>query len=365
MRSIREITNLKGKKVLLRADFDVPINEKGEILETFRIEKQKETLSYLVDKGAKVVIAAHISGDRTFSDLVPQLHMILGREVGFIKSLDQIEDYFNNYSTPGLLENIRTFKGEIENSKEFAEELSKNFDYYINNAFAASHRSQASISAISNFLPSYAGFQLEEEMRNLDGVLNAPQEGKVVIVGGAKAETKIPTIKNLIRNSEYILTGGVVANDFLKARGEDVGNSVVDDDFEEILSGLDINDPKIVLPSDFKIKNNKILDIGDETSEKYSSIIKLAKLIIWNGPMGLFEEPEFAVGTNKIAKTIAESAAFKILGGGDTITAVSRIGLLNKFDSSANSGQGFVSTGGGAMLTYLAGEKLPGIEILE
>lgn len=357
MKTIREIADLKNKKVLLRADFDVSINEKGEILETFRIRKQKGTLNYLVNKGAKIILAAHISGDKTFSDLVPQLHIILGREIGFIKSPDQIESYFNNYSTPGLLENIRTFKGEIEDSKEFAGELSKNFDYYINNSFAVSHRRQASVSAVAEILPAYAGFQLEEEIRNLDKVLNASQEGKVIIIGGAKAETKIPTIKNLIRNSEYILTGGVVANDFLKAKGEDVGNSVVDDDFEKILSGLDVNDPRIILPSDFKRKGSKILDIGDETAEKYSSIIKLAKLVIWNGPMGLFEEPDFAVGTNKIAEAITKSAAFKILGGGDTITAVGRIGLLNKFD--------FVSTGGGAMLSYLAGDKLPGIEILK
>lgn len=353
---LKDIPDLKDKKVLLRVDFDIPVSEKGQIEETFRIKKQKETLDYLVQHGAKVVMVAHISAVRSFADLIPQLHILLGHEINFIKSVSDIGLYLQNYAGPALLDNIRQNEGEEKNDLEFAKELAVGFDFYVNNAFAVCHRDHASVSAITGILPSYAGFLVEQEVAQLNKVIDAPKEGKVVIIGGAKASTKVPVIKNLINRSEAILLGGVVANDVLKEKGQDMGSSIVDVDISTLLAGLDLNDSRLAIPKDFIIFDNKILDIGDETMRHYMDIVGNAKTIIWNGPLGLFENPVFAKGTNEIAQAIVESSAFKVMGGGDTISAVDKIHLLDKFD--------FVSTGGGAMLAFLAGDKLPGLEAL-
>jgi len=375
MRTIRDIPELKDRNVLLRVDFDVPV-EGGQIKEKFRIEKQKETLNYLLDHGAKVIMVAHISAPTrsgrssdqgvggSFGDLMPQLHLILGKEINFIKKTEDVEDYLNNYAGPALLENIRQFSGEKENDKEFASRLAKGFDLYINNDFAVSHRNHASISAITDFLPSYAGFLIEEEIRKLDKALKTSAEGKIIIMGGAKASTKIPAIKNLIDKADKILVGGVVANDILKERGVEIGESIVDENSNQILEGLDLNNSKLVVPKDYIISEGKILDIGAETINDYKSIIDEAKVIIWNGPMGMFEKAEFEKGTEAIARAICESAAYKIIGGGDTIAAIDKFGLNGRFDPSTGSGQVFISTGGGAMLAYLAGEDMPGINAI-
>lgn len=367
MRTIREVTDLSNKKVLLRVDFDVPLRQssgQAVIEEVFRIKKQKETLDYLVEHGAKVVMVAHISAppaSGSFADLIPQLHILLGYEIGFIKSITDIPECLEHYAVPVLLDNIRRppagGEGEEKNDPGLALSLSKGFDFYVNNAFAVCHREHASVSAITKFLPGYAGFLIEEEVAQLSKIVNAPKEGKVIIVGGAKASTKVPVIKNLIDKSEAILLGGVVANDVLKERGQDVGSSTVDNNTHELLTGLDLNDSRLIIPKDFTIFDNKILDIGDETMREYIDIIGRAKMIIWNGPLGLFENPIFAKGTNEIANAIIASSAFKVIGGGDTISAVNKLGILNKFD--------FVSTGGGAMLEFLAGNKMPGLEALD
>lgn len=356
MRTVLDISNLIDKKVLLRVDFDAPVSDKGEIEENFRIKKQKDMIDWLVERGAKVVIISHISAVDSFSDLMPQLHIILGREIGFIKSVEEIENYFFNYSGVGLLDNVRGFEGEKENSKEFGEKLSNGFDIYINNAFAVSHRNHASVSAVAGLLPSYAGLLMKEEVVQLKKAVDAPKDGKVVIIGGAKAETKVPVMKNFIDKAELILLGGVVANDVLKEKGHDIGNSLVDENSKELLVGLDINDSKLIAPEDFVIFDNKILDIGEKTIRKYADSVSRASMIVWNGPMGLFENPSFAIGTNELAKAIVSSNAYKIAGGGDTISALDKLGIIGKFD--------FVSTGGGAMLAFLAGQRLPGLEAL-
>ncbi len=355
MRSIREL-NLKDKRILLRADFDVPVSN-GKISDKFRIEKQKEILEYLIDGGAKVVIVAHISSADSFGDLMPQLHIILGKEINFIKKIEDIPRYLDNYAGPALLDNIRQFKGEIENDRDFAMSLSKGFELYINNAFAVCHRAHASVSAIAEFLPSYPGFLIEREVGELEKVIRASSDGKVIIIGGAKATTKTPVIKNLIDKADKILIGGVIANDILKEKGVDIGNSVVDDNLSEILDGLDFNNPKLVIPEDYNIHDNMILDIGVKTIENYREIINKAKMIVWNGPMGWFEKPGFEKGTHEIAKSISNSAAYKIIGGGDTIAAIDNFNLSGKFD--------FTSTGGGAMLSFLAGQELPGLKALK
>lgn len=363
MKTIQNILDLKNKKVLLRVDFDVPIRrgsgQAAEIEESFRIKKQKEMVDWLVERGAKIVMVAHISDPDigSFGELIPQLHILLGQEVGFIKTTEDIRKYFVKYPGIGLLENIRKFEGEKENDKEFALTLSDGFDIYINNDFAVCHRSHASVSAVTEFLPSYAGLLVKEETAQLKKAVDAPKEGKVVIMGGAKTETKVPVVKNFVDKAELILLGGVVANDVLKEKGQDMGSSIVDENSKELLTGLDINDPKLLVPEDFIVFDDKILDIGEKTIRKYSNAVSKASMVIWNGPMGLFENPAFAKGTDELAKATASSNAHKIVGGGDTISAVDKIGLLGKFD--------FVSTGGGAMLAFLAGQRLPGLEALE
>lgn len=364
MRLIQDIPDLKNKKVLLRVDFDVPLRRGSgqavEIEESFRIEKQKPTIDYLVDHGAKVVMVAHISNSDVsfFSELIPQFHILLKKEIGFIKNIEDIGEYFANYPGIGLLDNIRKFDGEKENSKKLAGKLSHDFDVYVNNNFAVSHRSHASVSAVAELLPSYAGLLVQEEVAQLKKAVDAPKNGKVVIIGGAKAETKVPVIKNFVDKAELILLGGVVANDVLKEKGQDMGNSIVDENSKELLVGLDINDSKLLVPEDFIIFNNKILDIGEKTIWKYADAVSRASMVIWNGPMGLFENPAFAMGTNYLAKTIAGLSAYKIVGGGDTIAAISKFRNIDisKFD--------FVSTGGGAMLVFLASQRLPGLEAL-
>lgn len=375
MKNLRQV-DLKNKKVLLRVDFDVPVSDSGQIEESFRIKRQKETLDYLVSHGSKIVMVAHISDKsvgQSFASIIPQLHILLGHEISFIKTISEIKGYLEQYTTlrssvqavPALLDNIRQNEGEEKNDSEFAKQLAVGFDLYINNDFAVCHRKHASVSAITKILPSYAGFLIEEEVVKLQNVIDASKNGKLLIVGGAKASTKIPVIKNFLNKADKILIGGVIANDILKARGQNVGDSVVDENASELLADLDLNKAQLVIPKDYNISENKILDIGPETIKEFLEIIKNSKMIIWNGPMGMFEDPQFADGTNKIAQAITESLAIKIVGGGDTILAIDKIGLLGKLDPSASSGQVFVSTGGGAMLAFLAGEELPGLVALE
>lgn len=364
MNNLRQV-DLKNKKVLLRVDFDVPVSSGGQIEESFRIKRQKETLDYLVSRGAKVVMVAHTSDqfvDQSFAALMPQLHILLGYEVNFLKTVPEIGPYLGNYLPagrqvpPALLDNVRQNIGEKENDLEFAKKLAVGFDIYINNDFAVCHRNHASVSAITKILPSYAGFLIEEEVAKLQGVADASKNGKLLIMGGAKASTKVPVIKNFLDKADKILIGGVIANDIFKAKGNDVGDSVVDENISELLAGLDLYSSQLVMPKDYNIFQNKILDIGSEAIREFSEIIQNSKMIIWNGPMGMFEDDRFAEGTRAIALAITESSAGKIIGGGDTISAVDKFGMINRFD--------FVSTGGGAMLELLAGNRLPGLEKL-
>ena len=356
MKTVSKIGDLKGKKILLRVNFDVAINEKGEITERFKIDKQKEMINWLMDKGAKTVMLTHSSQVDSFINLVPQLAAYLGRELGIIKSVNEVSNYLGNYKGLALLDNIRQNNGEKKNDPELGRRLASGFDIFINNDFAECHREYMSVSAITNFLPSYAGLLLEKETDQLEALINTPKEGKIIILGGAKASTKIPVIKNFLNKSDKVLVGGVISNDILKAKGVNIGQSVADDNCKELLSGLNLNDVRIILPEDFNILEDKIFDIGPKAIKNFTDIVGSAKMIIWNGPLGVFEDDRFATGTNRVAEAIAESNAFKVLGGGDTVAAVDKLGLLDKFD--------FVSTGGGAMLAFLAGNRLPGLEAL-
>ena len=356
MRIMPGVNYLDKKKILLRCDFDVPVVD-GKITEKFRIQKQKPTIDFLLKQSA-VVMVAHIKAVASFKDIFLEIESSLGHKIILIDNLGELGSLVINLQQGNLylLDNIRNWPGEEKNDESFARILSTGFDCYINNAFATSHRHHASLVAITNFLPSYPGFLLEEEVSRFDKMINLPKEGKIFIMGGAKTKTKVPVIKNFLDKAQNILVGGVVANDILKEMGVDIGFSVADRDTVGLLEGLDIRDKRLVMPFDFNIYEKKIFDIGPKTIKEYVSIIKGAKIIIWNGPIGLFEDARFCKGTNDVAIAIAESTAFKVLGGGDTIAAVNKLGLLDKFD--------FVSTGGGAMLEFLGGNKLPGLEAL-
>lgn len=364
--------DIAGKKVLLRADFDVPRAE-GKIQGAFRINAQKETVDYLVKNGALVMIIAHLTkSDETFEPFVKEISEILSYPIRLISSAD-----FNNGSyvlSAGeflLLDNIRQDHREENNDGEFARGLAKGFDIYINNDFAVSHRNHASVCAIAEHLPAYGGLLIRKETLNLSRAVNESSEGKVLILGGAKISTKLPVINNFFNKAEKIIVGGALANNFfLQILGIDVGSSVVDENVP-----VSVKSEKIILPEDILIAENKqgggdvgaypvqnvkesrfIADVGPKSAEKFAGIIKGAKMVIWNGPMGYFEIEKFSHGTNAIARAMADSPAETIIGGGDTISAVNGLGLIDKFS--------YVSTGGGAMLEFLAGNRLPGLEAL-
>lgn len=355
MRTVRDIPNLDGATVLLRADLDVPVDENGHITEAFRVIKQKENLDYLTEHGARIVMVAHASDDNasSFRGLLPQLKRILGKEMAFLEKIEDIRSVSGGSGSVYLLENIRNWPEEKQNDSAFASELVNGFDYYVNNAFAVSHREHASVVAAAMLKPSFAGLLVEREVTELRKIMGAPAQGKLVIMGGAKASTKVPVIDNLIQNAEHVIVGGVVAIDIMKARGEDIKRSRVDDDVEHLLEKLDVHDSRLIVNRDSVWHDDGIVDIGPESVKACQDLIAKASMVVWNGPMGKFEDERFSAGTKAVAQAIADSNAFSVLGGGDTIAAVNQFGLLDRYDH--------VSTGGGAMLMFLAGEQLPGL----
>jgi len=340
IKSLSDLTEneLFGKKVLLRVDFNVPV-ENGKILDIYRIKAHKETIDYLINRGAKLTLLSHIMAAESFEPLANQIKEILGTE---------------KFS---LYDNIRKYNGEETNDEEFAKILIAPFDIYVNDAFASSHRNHASVVAVTKFLPSYAGLLLIKEIENLKKVLELPKEEKTLILGGAKIETKFPVIKNFLDKADNILIGGAVANVFLKARGIDIKKSLTDDKFLNDVSNLINLNKNLIIPEDYIVYDEIILDIGPKTTEKFSEIVGKSKVIIWNGPLGKAEIEQFSHSTKKIAESIIKSGAFSIVGGGDTIAFLEKIDLISKFN--------YVSTGGGAMLEFLAGKTLPGLAALD
>lgn len=312
MKFTADIPDIQNKRVLLRADFDVPVGPDGVIRETFRILRQKPMLDWLREHGAQVTVISHISAVSSFEPLKEQIAALLGPLT--------------------LRENLRADAGEESNDPAFAATLVADHDLYINNAFAVCHREHASVSAITKLLPSYAGLLVGEEVTHLAAALTAPPEGKVVYIGGAKVSTKMPVIEHFLDKAEAIAVGGVIANE------------------------LTASDARVHVATDFITDGGVALDIGPQSAAAFAELARTARMIIWNGPMGRFEDPRYMEGTKILAQAIAESAAEKIIGGGDTIAAVDQLGLLDRM--------GFVSTGGGAMLAFLAGQHLPGLQAL-
>lgn len=382
-KSIADAKNLLGKNVLVRADFNVPIKNK-KVADNFKIERGLATIIFLLKKGARVFVVSHlgrpIGKDKKFTlkPVADELERLLHRRVNFLSLADlfkhkKIEDKIN------LLENIRFYKEEDDNDKQFAKKLAGRFDLFVLDGFAVAHRHAASVTGVAKFLPTYVGLLLEEELKHLHNAAVRPKKPLVVILGGAKIETKIPILKNLLPKASHILIGGGLANTYLYAKGYKVGASLVEKNYiKEMLRYGD--NSKVVVPVDLVVggkngrdaklisvnshlrldKNIGIYDIGPKTVHLFSQYIRRANTLIWNGALGYFEQPPYQHGTFAIARFFAARAkgrAFGVCGGGETVEIMRRLHLLFEAD--------LVSTGGGAMLLYLAGKKLPGVEMLK
>lgn len=372
----------KGMTVLLRINADVPLNAKGQIADDSRVKDAIPTINYLLKKQVKIVILNKIgrpNGKRLkkLSNLVvaKKLETLIKHKVLFCDDLmtDKVEAAVSNLEPGEILmtENTRFWNQEGDNDLNFAKRIASYGQIYVNEAFSVCHRNEATVSALSKLLPSYAGFSLLKEVNELDKVLTKKIKPKIAIIGGAKIDTKVELIKNLSAKVDVILLGGAIANSVLAARGHNLGKS--SPSAKELLAAKSVLSNKLICPVDVVVaksfsskgrkkeiteivSNDFVLDIGDKTIKLYSEIINGAKMIVWNGPVGLFEKNEFKNGTKKIAMATAKSKAYTICGGGETLLALKENKLVNKIN--------FISMAGGAMLSYLAGDKMPGLERL-
>lgn len=340
-KSVRQLSDLKisGKKVLLRADLDIPLAESGFEEASTRLTNIKPTVEHLFNENAKIIICGHIGRpekpDYALStrQLIDPIQKILKRTAVFKKDFeDDSIDIPELGSQIMLFENLRFWPGEINNDEEFAQKLASLADFYVNDAFGVSHRAHASLVGVPNLLPSAAGKHLNLEISELSKVLNKPARPLVAIVGGAKIETKLPVIENLAKIADFVLVGGELPVEIKKFDKRTADNVIV-----------------ATLVDDNK-------DLSPDSIEKFVSVIKSAKMIVWNGPQGMFEDG-YSHGTLSVAQEIIESDAHTIVGGGETTQFLEEKNLLSKFS--------FVSAGGGAMLEFLAGKKLPAIEALK
>jgi phosphoglycerate kinase len=353
MKSIKEIEKLDGVKVLVRLDLNIPIIN-NVVIDDYRVQKSLPIIKYLSDKGAQIILISHIETQgNTTLEAVSKHFNRLGVDCVFEKNYKKALDTKNKIT---LLENLRLHDGEKKNDKKFAKELASLADIYVNEAFPVSHREHASVCAITEFIPSYAGLQFEDEVRHLSSAFN-PEHPFLFVLGGAKFETKLPLLEKFIDIADKIFVGGALANNFFKEQGKDIGSSLVSPENYDL--GRFLNRNKILLPIDSVKKDDAVMDCGMKTVELLKSEIDNAKYILWNGPLGAYETG-YRASTLELAQMIADATlrgAKTILGGGDTIATISELKLEDKFT--------FVSTGGGAMLEFLAKGTLPGIEALE
>lgn len=390
-RSITDV-QVKGKRVFVRVDFNVPLNDQGEVTDDTRIRASLPTLQYLREQGAKIICASHLGRPKgevnpkfSLRPAAVKLKELIGGEIFFTgETIGPEVDKAKANLKEGdilLLENLRFNPGETQNFEGFAKALALNIDVYINDAFGSSHRAHASIQKITELVPvAAAGFLMKKEIDFLGMAVHNPPENYYAILGGFKVSDKIPVINKLMDNAKKILIGGAMAYTFLKAKGLDVGNSVVQEDSlsicNDILNKAQQQGVKILLPIDhvaaMKIEPEVTirmvkrgatipddmmgLDIGFDTIDLYKKELQGAQLIVWNGPMGVFEIETFSSGTMEIAKAVAKSGATTIIGGGDSVSAVNKAGVAAEISH--------ISTGGGASLEFLAGENLPGIDSL-
>lgn len=373
MKSIKDIENLKGKKVLVRVDFNVPMQD-DKILDDFRIKASLPTILSLQKKGAIVILMAHIGDDgkKSLKPVSLKLKKLV-TNFNFIESAifsDETKKIINNLKNGDvvLLENIRQEIGEKKNSPSFARGLSRFGDIYVNDAFSVSHRAHASVVGITKYLPGYAGLQLIDEINSLSKAFN-PKHPFLFILGGSKFETKIPLIKKFLREADHVFIGGALANDFFKGMGYEVGKSLVSDGIVQVKSFF--KNKNLILPTDVVLacdgksrtakpdsvsSDESIVDIGKDSVEKLKELIEKSQFILWNGPLGKYESG-FGSSTENVLKIIAKSSATSIVGGGDTVSLITKLKLGDKIT--------FVSTGGGATLDFLAKGTLPGIKALK
>lgn len=385
LKTVRELANLKGKVALVRVDFNVPL-KKGKVSEDSRIRATLPTIEYLLKKKNAVILVTHIGrpegktvAELSVKPVARRLSTLLNQPISVV-DFDLLQSGKMDVE-PGeivLLENIRFFAEEEKNDMGFARALASLADFFVFDGFAVAHRDAASVSGVQKYLPSFAGLLMEKEIQNLEKIFSFRASPRIGIIGGAKIETKLPVIKKLFPIIDTFLIGGALVNTYLKAKGYGVGISLVDGGYEKHALQI-FSKKKILLPIDVVVgqkdgkkkrvvelgknphevckKNESILDIGPKTTKEYGSIIKDAKLIVWNGSMGYFENKSFSDGTFAVAHACAKNKkAFSVVGGGETVQVIERLKLSSSFD--------FVSTGGGAMLEYLSGKKLPALKKL-
>ncbi len=391
MKSIKEEKDLNNKKILLRLDLNVPL-EGGKITDTTRIDKIIPTLKFLIAENAKIVIISHVGRPKgkivnglslkpICEDLIKKLKQNIKLVSKNIKEINNEELFNNSNKEIVMLENIRFYPEEEKNNPEFAKHLASLADIYVNDAFSCSHRAHASIHEVTNFLPSYSGLQLDSEVNALKKITSEIKKPVTCIIGGSKVSTKIKIIKNLIPKFDNIVIVGGMANNIIKYMGNNIGKSIHEENsntiVKEIFSLSQKENCKIIYPADVIVakdfngspsnkelnqvkSDDMILDIGPKTIETIKNTINNSKTILWNGPAGYFENPNFAEGSNQIAKKIIEKNVSKeiysVAGGGDTVSLINSLNGITKFN--------FVSTAGGAFLEYLEGKELPGIKVL-
>ena len=389
-KTVRDI-DLKGKKVLVRCDFNVPYDENRVITDNRRIVAALPTIKYLLENNCKVILCSHLGRPKgevkpEFSmDIVAaELSRLLGQEVKLAKDVvgpdaKALAESLNEGEVM-LLENVRYEAGEEKNDEELSKEFASLAEVYVNDAFGTAHRAHSSTTGVASYLPAVSGFLIEKELNFLGNALENPERPFVAILGGKKVSDKIGVINSLLDKVDVLIIGGAMAYTFFKANGYNVGKSICEEDkldlAKELIQKAEEKGVKLMLPVDTKIglefdpnteskvvKFNEIpddwqgFDIGPATINLYIEELKNAKTVVWNGPLGLFEFEQFAVGTNEIAKALAEIDCIKIIGGGDSAAAIEKAGLAEKFTH--------ISTGGGASLEFLEGKKLPGIEALQ
>ncbi|NLD43523.1 MAG: phosphoglycerate kinase [Chloroflexi bacterium] len=385
-KTVRDV-NWSGKRALVRCDFNVPLDSAQRITDDRRITEALPTVKYLIEHGAVVVLCSHLGrpkgkpqDDLRLAPVAARLSELLGKPVAMLgDSVGPAVEAAVRAAKPGdvlLLENLRFHAEEEKNVTEYAKALANLGDVYVNDAFGAAHRAHASTAGVAAFLPAVAGFLMEKELDFLGAALENPGRPFVAILGGAKISDKIGVVENLLAKADSLLIGGGMANTFLKAKGYEMGDSLVEADSVAIAKGLlETSGHRLVLPVDAVVADRfaadathkvvpvdkvqpgwRILDIGPKTVALYASHIAGAKTVVWNGPMGVFEMDAFAVGTFEVAKAVAGSGATSIIGGGDSAAAVEKAGLADQITH--------ISTGGGASLEFLEGKALPGVAAL-
>lgn len=386
IKSIRSIKNFFGRTVLLRTDFNVPLCG-SRVADNYKIEKSLPTIEFLLDRGAKVIILSHLGRPKgvdkklSLKPVAKELKKLLAREVLFISFGDKKQTEKISKMQKGdvcVLDNVRFNPEEDKGDLKLAKDLAGLGDIYVLDGFAVAHRDAPSVTGLAKFLPTYAGLLVETEVIGLNKVINKPKKPMIVVLGGAKMETKIPMINSLLKNTNNILVGGGIVNTYLWAQGHKIGDSLIDKEYKKEAIKYCRN-KKVILPVDVVVgtpdgkaarvvslnkklnlkKGEAIFDVGPETVELFAKYIKKASTLVWNGALGYFEQHPYEFGTRAVARLFAARSrgrAFGVCGGGETVELLRDLKLIDDID--------LVSTGGGAMLEYLSGKKLPGVKLI-